>query len=200
MPPRRDLAAFEDRAAKYDSGWLGKMHHEIADRTATIALQAVPSPQRILDVGCGTGYLLRELAERAPEAIALAGIDPAPAMIDTASKLPHDARLTFLSGVGAENLPYLDETFDLVVSSTSFDHWSDQCAGLRECARVMRSGGQLVLVDQFSAWLLPTLLAGRRGKARTKRRATRRLVAAGFTTTRWQDVYAGIIKAVIAAE
>ena len=85
MPPRRDLAAFEDRAPKYDSGWLGKMHHEIADRTTTLALQAVPSPQRILDVGCGTGYLLRQLAERAPEAIELAGIDPAPAMIDTAS-------------------------------------------------------------------------------------------------------------------
>jgi ubiquinone/menaquinone biosynthesis C-methylase UbiE len=42
-------------------------------------------------------------------------------------------------------------SFDLVVSVTSFDHWSDQQAGLAECHRVLVPGGRLVLVDQFSA-------------------------------------------------
>jgi ubiquinone/menaquinone biosynthesis C-methylase UbiE len=41
------------------------------------------------------------------------------------------------SSVEPEHLPYADGTFDLVVSTTSFDHWSDQGAGLAECARVM---------------------------------------------------------------
>jgi ubiquinone/menaquinone biosynthesis C-methylase UbiE len=62
----------------------------------------------------------------------------------------------------ASRLPWPAATFDLVVSTTSFDHWADQRAGLAECARVLAPGGCLVLADLFSV-LLPTLLAGRRG-------------------------------------
>ena len=50
----------------------------------------------------------------------------------------------------AEQLPYRDGSFDLVVSVTSFDHWSGQLAGLRECHRVLVPGGHLVPADQFS--------------------------------------------------
>ena len=197
MPPDRDIAAFEARAAGYEHGWLGRLHHDIADRTADLAMATQPHPQRLLDVGCGTGYLLRALARRCPDAEQLAGIDPAPSMIEIATTSADDDRLSFSVGV-AERLPYPDRAFDLVVSSTSFDHWSDQQAGLRECARVVQPGGRLVLVDQFSLWLAPTLLAGRRGKARTKRRASRLLTTAGFQQLTWHDLYATIIKAVTA--
>jgi hypothetical protein len=85
-----------------------------------------------------------------------------------------------------------------VVSTTSFDHWSDQRAGLGECARVLAPGGRLVLVDQFSVWLIPTLVVGRRGRARTPRRAGRLLVDAGFTSVAWHRIYAVIINAATA--
>jgi hypothetical protein len=55
-----------------------------------------------------------------------------------------------------------------------------------------------VLTDLFSPLLLPTLLAGRRAKARTRRRASKLLGAAGFTNLAWHDLYAVIIKAVTA--
>ena len=199
MTRDRDLAEFDQRAPGYDDGWLGRLHHEIADRTADLALARVPAPHRILDVGCGTGYLLRQLAARAPEAAGLVGIDPAPAMIKAAGAPTADARLRFGAGT-AEQLSMPDATFDLVVSTTSFDHWADQQAGLAQCARVTAAGGCLVLVDQFSALLLPTLLAGRRGKARTKRRTTRLLATAGYHSTEWHDLYAVIIRAVIATK
>jgi ubiquinone/menaquinone biosynthesis C-methylase UbiE len=64
----RDVAAFDARAPGYESGWLGRLHHQIADRTADLALTLTPAPRRILDVGCGTGYLLRRLATRCPQA------------------------------------------------------------------------------------------------------------------------------------
>ena len=92
-----------------------------------------------------------------------------------------------------------DGSFDLVVSVTSFDHWSDQQAGLAECHRVLVPGGHLVLVDQFSGWLVPTLLFSRSGKARTRRRANRLLDAAGFGPVAWRRVYAVIINAAVAA-
>jgi ubiquinone/menaquinone biosynthesis C-methylase UbiE len=190
----RDVAAFDERATGYDRGWLGRLHHDIADQTAEIALTATTAPERVLDVGCGSGYLLRLLASRCPGATELTGVDPAPGMIKVAAASAADKRLRFSVGV-AEHLPFGDRSFDLVVSVTSFDHWSDQQAGLAECHRVLVPGGHLILVDQFSGWLVPTLLFGRSGKARTRRRANRLLGAAGFGPVAWHRVYAVIINA-----
>jgi ubiquinone/menaquinone biosynthesis C-methylase UbiE len=199
MAADRDVAAFGRRAQSYDQGWRGRLHHEIADRVARLALGHVPEPVRVLDIGCGTGYLLGVLAARAPQAEVLAGIDASPGMIGAARGAAADDRLRFMVG-GAERLPWPAATFDLVVSTTSFDHWADQQQGLAECARVLMPGGWLVLADQFSVLLLPTLLAGRRGKARTKRRATRLLTAAGLRSPHWHRCYAVIIQAVTATK
>jgi ubiquinone/menaquinone biosynthesis C-methylase UbiE len=198
MTPDRDVAAFDERARNYESGWLGRLHHQIADRAADLALACAPWPERILDVGCGTGYLLGRLAGRYPDAAELTGIDAAAGMIDVATETATDDRLSFMTGT-AEELPYPAETFDLVISTTSFDHWADQQAGLMQCARVMAPGGCLVLADLFSAWLLPTLVAGRRGKARTKRRAARLLTTAGFHLLEWHHLYP-LIQAVTATK
>ena len=198
-PPRRDVTAFDERAQDYEDGRLGRLHHNIADRAAELALRGQPAPSYVLDVGCGTGYLLRLLARRCPGAIELAGVDPSPAMIEMAGFKADDGRLHYRSGI-AEHLPFPESHFDLLVSTTSFDHWSDQAAGLKECARVLKPGGHLVLVDQFSYLLIPTLLAGRRGKARTRTRCSRLLLDAGFKTLKWHGLYAVIIKAVTATK
>jgi len=197
VPPHRDVAAFQERAPGYEQGWLGRLHHDIADRTADLAVSVRAAPVRVLDVGCGTGYLLRRLAREYPQASELAGVDPAPAMIAAARQAADDSRLRYRVGT-AERLPFDDGAFDLIVSTTSFDHWQDQLAGLRECARILAPGGSLVLADLFSPLLRPTLLAGRRGKARSRQRASRLLSIAGFTGLAWHDVYATVIKAVTA--
>jgi len=200
MPADRDVGAFDERAPGYDQGWLGRLHHDIAERTARLALAPGPSPpRRILDVGCGTGYLLGLLADRCPAAPLLCGVDPAPAMVGTARARAGggDRRIEFALGV-AESLPYGDGAFDLVVSTTSFDHWSDQAAGLAECARVLEPGGRLVLVDLFTWFLLPTLVAGHRGKARTRARAGRLLSEAGFRSVEWHALYRLVLKAATA--
>ena len=121
-------------------------------------------------------------------------------MVRVAAAGASDERLRFQAGIVAEHLPFPDATFDLIVSTTSFDHWSDQSAGLAECARAMTAGGRLVLVDQFSALLVPTLAFGRRGKARTRRRAGRLLEAAGLGPISWHRLYSVIIQAVVATK
>jgi ubiquinone/menaquinone biosynthesis C-methylase UbiE len=78
----------------------------------------------------------------------------AAAMIGAARGAATDERLRFAAGT-AERLPWPAASFDLVVSTTSFDHWADQRAGLAECARVLAPGGFLVLADLFSVVLVP---------------------------------------------
>jgi ubiquinone/menaquinone biosynthesis C-methylase UbiE len=197
MTRDRDIAAFDARAGGYEGGWLGRLHQQIADRTAELALAVAPAPQRILDVGCGTGYLLRELAARCPRAVELVGVDPAGGMIAAARAAADDDRLRWVQGT-AEELAFPEGFFDLVVSTTSFDHWADQQAGLEACARVLAPGGWLVLTDLFSGWLAPTLVGSRRHKARTKRRAGRLLAGAGFQAVEWHGVEGVVIRAVTA--
>lgn len=194
----RDVQAFHERSAGYEAGYLGRLHREIVTRTIDLALARRPDPARVLDVGCGTGLLLRELAARLPEAAELTGIDPAAGMIEQAAARSADPRLTFVQGA-AEKLPFGDGVFDLVITTTSFDHWADQLGGLAECRRVLAPGGLFVLTDQCSAWLLPTLAAGRRNRARTPLLATRLLAAAGFRSLRWHRLYAVIIRTVTAS-
>jgi len=52
MTRDRDIAAFDARAGGYEGGWLGRLHQQIADRTAELALGVVPAPRRIRVSGC----------------------------------------------------------------------------------------------------------------------------------------------------
>ncbi|MGH2849982.1 MAG: class I SAM-dependent methyltransferase [Solirubrobacteraceae bacterium] len=196
MSHERDVAAFGARAPRYEEGRLGRMHHEIADAVLAIALALDPTPDRLLDVGCGTGYLLRQAAARLPAASELVGVDPAAGMIAVARTAAADHRLMFRAGV-AEELPFADASFDLVVATTSFDHWSDQRAGLSEVARALRPGGHFVLADLLSLWLMPTVLTLRRGRARTIRRAHSLLEDVGLQPIGRQSVHT-VVQAVSA--
>ncbi len=201
MTRDRDVQAFADRAPGYERGYLGRLHREIVVRSADLALMWFGSPSRVLDVGCGTGLLVRELARRLPDATRLTGIDAAAAMVEQARLRASEAAagggLAFEQGT-AERLPFADGAFDLVISTTSFDHWTDQAAGLAECHRVLAAGGHILLTDLFSAWLLPTLVGARRDRARTPLRATRLLAAAGFRSIGWHRHYGMIIRSVTA--
>jgi predicted TPR repeat methyltransferase len=101
----RDIAGFGERAHDCDEGWRDRMHYQIADRVADLALSCVPALRRILDVECGTGYLLGRLAARAPHVEVLAGIDAAPAMIAVARAAGADDRLRPVVGT-AEQPPW----------------------------------------------------------------------------------------------
>jgi ubiquinone/menaquinone biosynthesis C-methylase UbiE len=194
----RDVQAFNDRAASYEAGRLGQLHRDFADRAIRIALAVAPAPSRVLDVGSGTGYALRQLAAALPDAAELTGVDAAPEMVRVANEANGDRRVRFIEGT-AEQLPWPDASVDLVISTTSFDHWADQRAGLAECARVLVPGGHLVLSDLFSVWLTPTLLGRRRGKARTKRRATALITEVGLRSPQWTRLAGPIVQTVTAA-
>ncbi len=100
-------------------------------------------PECVLDIGCGTGRLLRRAASRWPAA-RLIGVDPAEGMVEIARRL--SPTVTFLVGRG-EGIPLPDSSVDIAFTTVSFHHWQDQAAGLREVARVLRPRGRLCLAD-----------------------------------------------------
>ncbi|MBQ4358623.1 MAG: methyltransferase domain-containing protein [Proteobacteria bacterium] len=99
---------------------------------------------QLLDVGCGTGALLEKIRNRFPNII-LNGIDIATNMLDIARKrnLSHT---TFTEG-DAEQLPYEDNAFDLVLCCSSFHHYPNPDQAISEFRRVTRPGGKVIICD-----------------------------------------------------
>jgi malonyl-CoA O-methyltransferase len=98
------------------------------------------SPRRLLDVGCGTGMLLRALRECYVNSCAV-GVDLAPGMSSEAREnLKTDSRTHILTG-DAEHLPLLDSSFDLVLSTSAFQWLNELDVAFREAYRVLSPGG-----------------------------------------------------------
>ena len=79
--PDQDVGSFDRRAGSDERDWRSEFHAPVVATAAEVALAALPHPASVLDVGCGTGALLRTLAHRLRAGVALAGVDPAPAML-----------------------------------------------------------------------------------------------------------------------
>jgi arsenite methyltransferase len=107
--------------------------------------------RKVLDVGCGTGFPLIELAERLGPDSMVVGVDPWSAALEQA-RLKVNVRgvsnVTLHEGV-AEKLPFSDHSFDLVVSNLGVNNFENAAAALRECARVLRGGGVLGLTTNL---------------------------------------------------
>jgi ubiquinone/menaquinone biosynthesis C-methylase UbiE len=132
---------FARLASRYDRRWWFYVDASIRE---TLKRMEVRAHERVLDVGCGTGALLAALAERAPEA-GLSGIDLSPEMLKVARlRLGERAEL---HQARAERLPFADNGFDLVVSTSVLHYLADASAALLEMRRVLKPGGRLVITD-----------------------------------------------------
>jgi ubiquinone/menaquinone biosynthesis C-methylase UbiE len=144
-----DVGQFDVWSERYErSKWQWLHFDRVHGRAFSLAAR-FGEPGAVLDVGCGTGRMLRAAHARWPKA-RLVGVDPSEGMVQVGRRLtPAEIHLA-----GAEAMPLPDRSIDLAFSTIAFHHWSDQARGLREIARVLRPGGGLVLIDNIGPdWL-----------------------------------------------
>ena len=146
-----------------------------------IRLAGLSAGQRVLDVGCGTGTLLRATGKRHAD-VELSGVDPDPKALARAARKARRAGVAVRFERGfAQELPYPDGSFDRVFSSLMLHHLdtASKDALLAEVRRVLRPGGMLVLTDMVADGHghggMSRHLADNVGDA-----VSRRIAAAGF--------------------
>jgi ubiquinone/menaquinone biosynthesis C-methylase UbiE len=104
---------------------------------------------RLLDVACGAGKLVRAAAPDVERAV---GVDLSPGMIEearwrTAAEAPDAAdRIEFVVG-SSDQLPFADGEFTALVTTTALHHFPAPAASVREMARVLAPGGRLLIGD-----------------------------------------------------
>jgi ubiquinone/menaquinone biosynthesis C-methylase UbiE len=109
----------------------------------------VTGTERILDAGCGTGELIVMLKGLYPRVTA-EGLDPDEPALRIAGRKAIGKGLDISWQVGAmEEMPFRDETFDTIVSTLALHHVDKEhrLGALKECLRILRHGGRMVLVD-----------------------------------------------------
>lgn len=149
-----------DNESYYDefAEWYEKERHDgyhaFIDRLETNLILPHAAEKDVLEVGCGTGLILQRVAAVARRAV---GMDLSAGMLEHAEK-----RGLEVVKADATDLPFDDESFDLVYSFKVLAHVKDIDKSLAEMARVTRPGGRLILefYNRLSLRYLAKRLAG----------------------------------------
>jgi ubiquinone/menaquinone biosynthesis C-methylase UbiE len=165
----RDLAARLERRASAED--------EVAARETYLTLLDISAGERVLDVGCGSGAVTRDIARRVGERGLAVGLDPSSELLAVARGLAERAglgdRVEFREG-DARRLPFPDGSFDVVVCATVLSHVPEGEAAIPELVRVLRPGGRLGVFDFDADMTIFT---------HPDRALTRRIVAAASDAT-----------------
>lgn len=146
QPVRR---RYERLAGQYDRRW-----QPYIDATLEEVLRALPcdGSSQLLDVPCGTGELARRLLTRGQQ-VRYTGADLSHTMLRQASDKIEPGQATWIEA-NVSCLPFGDAAFDTVVCANSFHYFRSPLQSAQELRRVLRPGGQLILVDWCDDYLM----------------------------------------------
>lgn len=137
---------FGASASRYASS---RYHSDSPDLDHMLRSAVLEGHEWLLDVGTGAGHTAVAFAPHVTQVVA---IDLTDAMLDeTRAKAERHGLDNVRTDAGcAMNLPYAAETFDVVTCRVCAHHFADADAAVREAARVLKPGGQLLVVDTVS--------------------------------------------------
>jgi len=139
------------------SGYVPLNERPFGGHSHLLRLALADRPQRVLDVGCSSGYLARPLAASGAR---VSGIELDPAAAAEARSVCEEV---LVGDVESMDLPFDDGSFDVVLGGDVVEHLRDPGATLARLRPLLRPGGRLVLTTPNVAnWTMRlSLLAGR---------------------------------------
>jgi ubiquinone/menaquinone biosynthesis C-methylase UbiE len=155
-PRRADhVKRFDDWSSTYERSWTWKwffnpVHSAMMGQVGDVA------GKDVLDLGCGTGDMLRRFAGAG--ARNLTGIDLSEGMLDVARTLSSGIGNIQYVKASAESLPFPDGQFDTVMSVIAFHHFPDGGRALSEAHRVLKPDGMLYICDMCGEGLSGKLM------------------------------------------
>jgi len=179
--------SFDCHANQYDA--LAQVQQKVTDRFAEMLQGSLTSPASLLDIGAGTGRLLEKVSRMSPDTD-LVGIDLAFGMTKVARhRLEQCGRAAFICS-DAENLPFCEDSFDIVVSTSTYQWISPLEKAFAEVYRVLKPGssfsfalfGEKTLFELRDSYRRAVVETGRHAADRTHRFATAEEVIASMTT------------------
>lgn len=147
--------------SRFDPFLLDRRPELVSDFEQILRAAVPRRVEKLLDIGCGSGFYFPILAEWAEKIV---GIDFSPGMIDAARRLIEVKELgnVEVRVESAESLPFPDESFDVAIGLDVLHHIPDVRKAVAEVARVLKPGGRFASVEPnvlnpmvFLAHLLP---------------------------------------------
>ena len=133
--------SFSRAAQQYDAAAF--LQQEVATRVFERLSYMRVQPQKVLDLGCGTGFCTRQLKDNFGKA-KVTGIDLAPGMIEQAKKQQGFFKKIDYQVADIDKLPFENSTFDLVFSNLTVQWLPDLKHSFAEINRVLKPGGLLI--------------------------------------------------------
>lgn len=116
-------------------------------RLQTLKALALNAGEKVVDVGCGTGFLVSEMAAVVGESGHLAGVDFSQDMLDVAAQRCESLPQVTLRQGSADALPLDDASFDAASCTQVLLYVSDLQQSLAELSRVLKPGGRLAVIE-----------------------------------------------------
>jgi SAM-dependent methyltransferase len=133
----------------------------VRQRDATLQRLHLKPGERVIDIGCGPGFLCKNMAAAVGPTGRVIGIDISEDLIDFATNHKGSDPIEYRVG-NATALPVEAAQFDVAVSTQVIEYVADADAALHEIARVIRPGGRAFIVDtDFDSWVWHAADAGR---------------------------------------
>ncbi|CAG0962906.1 Demethylmenaquinone methyltransferase [Burkholderiales bacterium] len=142
-----------NQGIQYDGAWSKRVEaiyatsDVAAQRDAVMRALALQPGERVLDIGCGPGYLAAAMANGVGEAGSVLGLDISEPMVALARERCSGFAKVACETANACHLPCKDADFDVVVSTQVYEYVPAVDQALRELWRVLRPGGRAVVLD-----------------------------------------------------